>query len=42
MTITFSLDWISYFIWSENLEGRDHSQDMVVDGKVILQWILEK
>jgi len=26
----------------ENLEGRHHSEDLRVDGKIILKWILEK
>jgi hypothetical protein len=26
----------------ENLKGRDHSEDLDVDGKVTLEWILEK
>jgi hypothetical protein len=24
----------------ENLKGRDHSEDLGVDGKIILEWIL--
>jgi len=28
--------------WSENLEGKDHSGRLGIDGKVILEWILEK
>jgi hypothetical protein len=28
--------------WSENLEGRQHSEQISVDGKVILKWILGK
>jgi len=27
---------------SENLKGRDHCQDLDVDGQIILDWILEK
>jgi hypothetical protein len=27
--------------WSEN-KGRDQSEDLGVDGKIILEWILEK
>jgi hypothetical protein len=27
---------------SENPQGRDHSEDLDVDGKVILEWILGK
>jgi hypothetical protein len=23
-------------------EGRDHSEDLGIDGKIILEWILEK
>jgi hypothetical protein len=28
--------------WPENVEGRDHSEDLGVDGKIILEWALEK
>jgi hypothetical protein len=28
--------------WLENLEGRDHSEDLGVGGKIILEWILGK
>jgi hypothetical protein len=28
--------------WLENLKGRDHSQDLGRDGKIILEWILRK
>jgi len=24
--------------WSESLMGRDHSEDLDIDGKVILEW----
>jgi hypothetical protein len=27
---------------SENLKGRDHSEDLGVDGKIILEWILRE
>jgi len=27
---------------SENLKGRDHSEDVGLDGKIILEWMLEK
>jgi hypothetical protein len=27
---------------SENLKGRDHSEDIVVDGRITLEWILGK
>jgi hypothetical protein len=27
---------------SETLNERDHTGDLVVDGKIILEWILEK
>jgi hypothetical protein len=26
----------------ENLKGRDHSEDLGVDGRIILEWILGK
>jgi hypothetical protein len=32
----------AYNIVSENLKGREHSVDLDVDGKVILEWILGK
>jgi hypothetical protein len=28
--------------WLENLNGRDHSEDLGIDGKIILEWILGK
>jgi hypothetical protein len=31
-----------YKIWSENLNGRDHSEDLGIDGKIVLEWILVK
>jgi len=29
-------------VWSENLKGRDNSEDLGVDGKIILEQILWK
>jgi hypothetical protein len=29
-------------VWSENLEGRDHLQDLDINGKIMLEWILGK
>jgi hypothetical protein len=29
-------------LWLENLTGRDHLEDLGVDGKIILEWILGK
>jgi hypothetical protein len=29
-------------IWSDNLKGRNYSEDLGVDGRIILEWILEK
>jgi hypothetical protein len=26
--------------WSENLKGRDRSEDLGADGRIILEWIL--
>jgi hypothetical protein len=28
--------------WSENLKGRDHLEDLGIDGRIISEWILEK
>jgi hypothetical protein len=28
--------------WSENLKGRDHLEDLGIDEKIILEWILGK
>jgi hypothetical protein len=28
--------------WLESLNGRDHSEDLGVDARIILEWILEK
>jgi hypothetical protein len=28
--------------WKEKLKGRDHSEDLVVDESVILEWVLGK
>jgi hypothetical protein len=27
--------------WLQNLKGRDHLKDLGIDGKTILEWILE-
>jgi hypothetical protein len=29
-------------LWSENLKGRYHSEDLDVDGRVLSEWFLEK
>jgi len=28
--------------WSENPKGRGHSEDLSVDGRIILEWSLAK
>jgi len=32
----------AYKIWSENMKGRDHSEDLGVNGGTILEWTLGK
>jgi hypothetical protein len=34
--------WIQIFFFLQNLKGRDHLEDLGVDGKIILKWILRK
>jgi len=29
-------------LWSENLKGTDHLEDLGIDGNLILEWIVEK
>jgi hypothetical protein len=31
-----------FFVGTENLKIRDHSEDVRADGGIILEWILEK
>jgi hypothetical protein len=33
---------MSKIFWSEYLKGRDHSKDLGVNGKIILEWILRE
>jgi hypothetical protein len=28
--------------WSENLKGRDYLEEQGIDGRMILEWVLEK
>jgi len=28
--------------WSQNLKGINHSEDLGIDGKIILEWIVGK
>jgi hypothetical protein len=28
-------------LWSEHLKRKDHSDDLGIDGRIILEWILE-
>jgi len=29
-------------VWSENLKGRDHSDELHIGGKIRVEWILGK
>jgi hypothetical protein len=29
-------------LWSESLKGRDYSEDLDIDGRIVLTWILAK
>jgi hypothetical protein len=29
-------------LWLKNLKGRDHSEELGVDGRIILEWLLGK
>jgi hypothetical protein len=31
-----------YIVWLENLKGRNHLEDLGIDGKIILEWMLGK
>jgi hypothetical protein len=33
--------FIQYFDW-KNLKGRDHLEDLDIDGEIILEWIFRK
>jgi len=33
---------VSTGLWMENLRDRDHLEDLGVDGRIILRWILRK
>jgi len=37
-----STHWTGEKCWSENLKERDHLEDLGVDGRAILEFILEK
>jgi hypothetical protein len=32
----------AYIFWLEDLKGRDHYEDLGVDRKIILEWMLGK
>jgi hypothetical protein len=39
---THGRDENAYNVWLGNLNGRDHSDDIETDGRIILEWILGK
>jgi len=39
---THGIGEINTKFWSENLKGRDHSEDLAVDGRIILECISGK
>jgi hypothetical protein len=39
---THGKDEIHTIFWLENLKGRDHLEDLDVERKIILEWILGK
>jgi hypothetical protein len=32
----------AYKIWVGNLKGKDHSEELGVDGKIVIEWIFRK
>jgi len=35
-------DHMHTLFWMDNMKGRDHSENLDVDGKIILEWIIGK
>jgi len=29
-------------LWSEDVKGRDHSEDLTIDGEILLEWMSGK
>jgi hypothetical protein len=40
--ITHGRDLNAYKIWLEKTKGKDHSEDLGVDGRIISEWVLRK
>jgi hypothetical protein len=39
---TYGIGEMYAMLWLENLKGRDHSENVGVGWRIILEWILEK
>jgi hypothetical protein len=39
--IEVHMRWVGHVakFWLENLKGRDHSEDLGIDGMIILEWL---
>lgn len=42
MSEAYRMQEISTKTSSENVKGRDYSRDQVIDGKIIIKWVLQE